>query len=335
MATATVAPANLDRETGLTLYRLMQECRLLETRAQELFFEGLVRGTTHLGVGQEAVAAGFAVAMRPDDYTFCTYRGHNHNIARGVPMGPILAELFGRATGLLGGKGGSMHLTSVEHGVLGSYAIVGAHLPIALGAAWSAQYRKSGQVAVCFFGDGTTNIGAFHEALNMAAVWKAPVVFVCENNQYMEYTPIGAVTAVPRPAADRASAYGLEPIVVDGNDVEAVFEVANSTIGRARSGDGPSLVEALTYRHGGHSRADPGSYRPDDEVAEWKARDPIPSYRARLEASGVDAAALDRIDEEASAKVAAAEAEARAAPEPSADVLETQVWADGSSRWRN
>jgi len=335
MATASVGPATLDRETGLTLYRLMQECRLLETRAQELFFEGLVRGTTHLGIGQEAVAAGFAVAMRADDYTFCTYRGHNHNICRGVPMAPILAELFGRATGLLGGKGGSMHLTSVEHGVLGSYAIVGAHLPIALGAAWSAQYRGSGQVAVCFFGDGTTNIGAFHEALNMAAVWKAPVVFVCENNQYMEYTPIGAVTAVPRPAADRASAYGLEPVVVDGNDAEAVHAVATAAIERARSGDGPSLIEASTYRHGGHSRADPGKYRPDDEVAAWKARDPIPAFRARLEAAGVEAAALDAIDEETLAKVAAAEAEARAAPEPTADVLETQVWSDGSSRWRN
>ena len=335
MATATVSPASLDRVTGLTLYRLMQECRLLETRAQELFFEGLVRGTTHLGVGQEAVAAGFAVAMRPDDYTFCTYRGHNHNIARGVPMAPILAELFGRSTGLLGGKGGSMHLTSVEHGVLGSYAIVGAHLPIALGAAWSAQYRKSGQVAVCFFGDGTTNIGAFHEALNMAAVWKAPVVFVCENNQYMEYTPIGAVTAVPRPAADRASAYGLDPNVVDGNDVEAVHAAAVEAIGRARDGDGPSLIEAITYRHGGHSRADPGKYRPDDEVAAWKARDPIPAYRARLEAAGVDPADLDAIDEATKAKVTAAEEEARAAPEPTADVLETQVWADGTSRWRN
>ena len=139
--------------------------------------------------------------MNDDDYTFCTYRGHNHTLARGVPMAPIFAELFGRWTGLLGGKGGSMHLTCVEHGVMGSYAIVGAHLPIALGAAWSAQYRESGQVALCFFGDGTTNIGAFHEALNLAAVWKAPVVFVCENNQYMEYTPIGAVTAVARPAA--------------------------------------------------------------------------------------------------------------------------------------
>jgi pyruvate dehydrogenase E1 component alpha subunit len=335
MSTGTATPARVERELGLALYRTMQICRLLEMRAQELFFEGLVRGTTHLGIGQEAVAAGFAAAMRSDDWTFCTYRGHNHTLARGVPMAPILAELFGRATGLLGGKGGSMHLTSVGHGVMGSYAIVGAHLPIALGAAWSAQYRKSGQVAVCFFGDGATNIGAFHEALNMAAVWKAPVVFVCENNQYMEYTPIASVTAVTRPAADRASAYGLEPIVVDGNDVEAVHAVARTAIDRARAGDGPSLIEALTYRHGGHSRADPGKYRPDDEVAAWMARDPIPTFRARLEAAGVPAADLDAIDDAVRADVAAAEADARAAPEPSVDELETQVWADGGSAWRN
>jgi pyruvate dehydrogenase E1 component alpha subunit len=308
---ATTVP-DIDRDTRLRMYRTMVECRYFEVRAQELFFEGLVRGTTHLGVGQEAVAAGVAAAMRADDYTFCTYRGHNHTLARGVPMAPIFAELFGRGTGLLGGKGGSMHLTSVEHGAMGSYAIVGAHLPIALGAAWSAQYRGSGQVAVCFFGDGTTNIGAFHEALNMAAVWKAPVVFVCENNQYMEYTPIGAVTAVEHPAADRASAYGLESILVDGNDVDAVHEVARTAVDRARAGDGP-----------------------DGEVAAWKARDPIPSYRARLEAAGVDATALDAIEAEAHDAVAAAEAEARAAPEPSEDVLMTQLWADGGSSWRN
>ena len=329
----TDAPA-VDLETGLRLYRIMVECRRFEVRAQELFFEGLVRGTTHLGVGQEAVAAGFGAAMREDDYTFCTYRGHNHTLARGVPMGPIYAELFGRGNGLMGGKGGSMHLTSVEHGAMGSYAIVGAHLPIALGAAWSAQYRKSGQVAVCFFGDGTTNIGSFHEALNMAAVWKAPVVFVCENNQYMEYTAIKDVTAVARPAADRASAYGLEGIVVDGNDVEAVHEVARTAIDRARDGDGPSLVEAVTYRHGGHSRADPGKYRPDDEVKAWLAKDPIPRQRARLLELGAKEADLDAIDAAAAEAVAAGEAEAREGSEPSPDVLETQVWADGGSSWR-
>jgi pyruvate dehydrogenase E1 component alpha subunit len=331
---ATTAPG-IERDTQLRMYRTMVDCRLFETRAQELFFEGLVRGTTHLGIGQEAVAAGFAAAMREDDYTFCTYRGHNHTLARGVPMAPIFAELFGRATGLLGGKGGSMHLTSVEHGAMGSYAIVGAHLPIALGAAWSAQYRKSGQVAVCFFGDGTTNIGSFHEALNMAAVWKAPVVFVCENNQYMEYTPIRDVTAVEHPAADRAAAYGLPSILVDGNDVEAVHRIARTAIDLARSGDGPSLIEAVTYRHGGHSRADPGKYRPDDEVAAWKARDPLPAYRAQLLAEGVGETELDAFDAAARDAVAAAEAEARAAPEPAEAVLETQVWTDGGSAWRN
>jgi len=334
--TAAVPPASAPtRDARLAMYRTMVECRRFEVRAQELFFEGLVRGTTHLGVGQEAVAAGFAAAMREDDYTFATYRGHNHALARGASMAGLYAELFGRATGLMGGKGGSMHITSAEHHMMGSYAIVGAHLPIALGAAWSAQYRKTGQVAVCFFGDGTTNIGAFHEALNLAAVWKAPVVFVCENNQYMEYTAIGSVTAVPRPAADRAAAYGLEAIVVDGNDVEAVHSIAWDVIARARAGDGPSLVEAVTYRHGGHSRADPGTYRPPEEVEAWKARDPIASHRARLESDGVPPADLDAIEATAAAEVAAAEAEAREAPEPSPDVIETQLWADGGSSWRS
>ena len=181
----------------------------------------------------EAAAAAFGVALRPDDYTFATYRGHGHTVARGVPPGPIIAEMLGRGTGLLGGKGGSMHLTSVEHGMMGSYAIVGAHLCIANGAAWSARLRGTDQVAVAFFGDGATNIGAFHEALNFAAVYRLPTIFVCENNLYMEYTAIGDVTAVRHPAADRAAAYGLEPIVVDGNDADAVYLAAAAAIARA------------------------------------------------------------------------------------------------------
>jgi pyruvate dehydrogenase E1 component alpha subunit len=327
--------AELDRDLRLRLYRTMLECRLFEQRTHELFLAGLVRGTTHLGIGQEAVAAGFAAAMQPGDWTFCTYRGHNHTLARGVPMTPVLLELVGKQGALMGGKGGSMHLTSVEHGAMGSYAIVGAHLPIAVGAAWSAQYRRSGQVAVCFFGDGTTNIGSFHEALNMAVVWKAPVVFVCENNQYMEYTPIRSVTAVDRPAADRAAAYGLEDLVVDGNDVEAVHAMARATIERARAGEGPSLVEAVTYRHGGHSRADPGTYRPEEEVRAWLARDPIPAQRARLLKSGVEEEVLARIEAEVKAAVADAEKVAREAPEPDPAVATTQVWADGGSSWRS
>ena len=277
-----------DKETRLELYRSMQACRMMEQRAYDLFMQNLVKGTSHLALGQEAIAAGFGAAMRADDYTFCTYRGHNHTLVRGVSMTGILGELMGREIGLLSGKGGSMHLMDVEKGAMGSYAIIGAHMPMAAGAAWSAQYRESGQVAVCFFGDGTTNIGAFHESLNFAAIWNLPVVYVCENNLYMEYTPIGDVTAVENPGADRASAYGLEKVIVDGNDADVMHAVATAALEKARSGGGPSLIEAQTYRHGGHSRADPGKYRPDEEVAAWMAKDPIPNYRQRLLDAGID-----------------------------------------------
>jgi pyruvate dehydrogenase E1 component alpha subunit len=246
-----------------------------------------------------------------------------------------MAELMGRANGVCGGKGGSMHLTDVGHGAMGSYAIVGAHMPIAAGAAWAAQARGTGQVTVCFFGDGTTNIGAFHEALNLAVIWKLPVVYVCENNLYMEYTAIADVTAVEHPAADRASAYGLEPILIDGNDPDEVHATARRAVDRARSGEGPSLVEAVTYRHGGHSRADPGKYRPNEEVVEWLGRDPIPMYRERLLGEGVEADVLDAIDAEVLAAVDRATEEATAGPVPDVASLDTQVWADGGSAWRN
>jgi acetoin:2,6-dichlorophenolindophenol oxidoreductase subunit alpha len=246
-----------------------------------------------------------------------------------------MAELLGRENGLMRGKGGSMHLLDVAKGVLGSYAIIGAQLVIANGTAWSAQYRGTGQVTVCFFGDGATNIGAFHEALNLAVVWALPVVFVCENNRYMEYTAIETVTAVKHPAADRAPAYGLDPQVVDGNDVEAVYAMASGAIDKARQGGGPSLIEALTYRHGGHSRADPGKYRPSEEVAEWLARDPIPAYRQVLLSRGVGEAALDRIDAEAKAAVDVATEEAKAGAEPRLELAFTDVWSDGGWDWRN
>jgi TPP-dependent pyruvate/acetoin dehydrogenase alpha subunit len=317
------------------VYRLMRRLRVFEKRAYDLFLQNLVKGTSHLALGQEAIAAAYGVSMRADDYTFCTYRGHDHTLARGVPMGPVMAELLGREGGLMAGKGGSMHLTSVEHGVMGSYAIVGAHLPIAAGAAWSAQVRGSGQVAVCFFGDGATNIGAFHEALNLAAVWKLPVVFVCENNLYMEYTPIADVTAVAHPAADRASAYGLERILVDGNDPDVMLRIATDTIARARAGEGPSLVEAVTYRHGGHSRADPAKYRPAAEEQEWLARDPLPAYRATLEAAGASPSLLDTIDAEAEREIDEATEMAKASPPPPLDLIERDVWSDGGSAWRS
>jgi pyruvate dehydrogenase E1 component alpha subunit len=324
-----------DLDVRVDIYRKMQEGRLFEKRAHDLFLEGLVKGTSHLGLGQEAVAAGFAAALEPKDLVFCTYRGHVHTLLRGAPMGGLMAELMGRATGVCGGKGGSMHLTDVEHGAMGSYAIVGAHMPIAAGAAWAAKARGTGQVAVCFFGDGTTNIGAFHEALNLAVVWQLPVVYVCENNLYMEYTAIGDVTAVEHPAADRASAYGLESILIDGNDPDEVHATARRVVDRARAGEGPSLVEAVTYRHGGHSRADPGKYRPDDEVAEWLGRDPIPMYRDRLLGEGVEAGVLDGIDAEVLAAVDRATEESRAAPPPDAASIDTQLWADGGSAWRS
>ncbi len=308
---------------------------MMEQRAYDLFMQNLIKGTSHLALGQEAVAAGFGAAMREDDYTFCTYRGHNHTLVRGVSMTAILGELMGRECGLLRGKGGSMHLMSVEHGAMGSYAIVGAHMPIAAGAAWSAQYRKSGQVAVCFFGDGTTNIGAFHEALNFSVIWELPVVYVCENNLYMEYTPISEVTAVKNPGADRASAYGLESILIDGNDADIVFATASTAMDKARNGGGPSLIEVQTYRHGGHSRADPGKYRPDDEIAAWMERDPVVTYRARLLEAGVDAATLDAIDKETSERVDRAEETARNSSPPPLDIADTDLWADGSSSWRN
>jgi TPP-dependent pyruvate/acetoin dehydrogenase alpha subunit len=325
----------MDEATALGLYRTMTRIRQFEKRAHDLFLQNLVKGTTHLGTGQEAVAAGVAQAMRPGDYTFVTYRGHNHVLARGTPMTPVMAELLGRENGLMRGKGGSMHLLDVSRGVLGSYAIIGAQLVIANGTAWSAQYRGTGQVTVCFFGDGATNIGAFHEALNLAAVWALPVVFICENNRYMEYTAIEAVTAVKQPAADRAPAYGLAPQIVDGNDVEAVYAMAGDAIGKARQGGGPSLIEALTYRHGGHSRADPGKYRPAEEVAEWLARDPIPAYRQILVSRGVDEAVLDEIDAEARAAVDQATEEAKAGAEPRPELAFTDVWSDGGWEWRN
>jgi len=331
----TSSPDGIDSATRFALYRSLLEIRVVEKRAYDLFLHNLVKGTSHLALGQEAVAAGFAVAMRPDDYTFCTYRGHHHTLARGAPMVGVLGELMGRKCGLMAGKGGSMHLTSVRHGVMGSYAIVGAHLPVAAGAAWSAQYRGSGQVAVCFFGDGTTNIGAFHEALNLAVVWKLPVIFVCENNLYMEYTPIASVTAVEHPAADRASAYGLARVIVDGNDADAVYRLAHDAIATARAGGGPALIEAKTYRHSGHSRADPAKYRPPGELEDWLRRDPVTLYRTRLLEAGVSEAALREIEVAIQGAVDAATEAAKASPPSPLEVVEQDVWSDGGSAWRN
>src|SRR5450432_4051477 len=336
---AVPAGAGLNDDIGeqkrLALYRSQVRLREAEQRAYDLFLQNLVKGTSHLSLGQEAIAAGFAVAMKPGDLSFCTYRGHAHTLARGVPVEKVLGELMQRDNGLMRGKGGSMHLTSEEHGVMGSYAIIGAHLPIACGAALRAQYRGDKDVSVCFFGDGTTNIGAFHEALNFAAVWKLPVIFVCENNLYMEYTPIGDVTAVEHPAADRASAYGLERIVIDGNDADEVYLTAQKAFTKARAGEGPSLIECMTYRHSGHSRADPAKYRPEGELDRWKLRDPIKIYRERLLQFGIESSKTESIDRDVRRIVDEATDACKAAPMTSVDILYTDVYADGGCAWRN
>jgi acetoin:2,6-dichlorophenolindophenol oxidoreductase subunit alpha len=334
-AAKTAVNDDIGEETRLKLFECQVVLREAEQRAYDLFLQNLVKGTSHLSLGQEAVAAGFAVAMQKGDLTFCTYRGHAHTLARGVPVEKVLGELMQRDNGLMRGKGGSMHLTSEEHGVMGSYAIIGAHLPIACGAAWRAQYKGEKDVSVCFFGDGTTNIGAFHEALNFAVVWKLPVVFVCENNLYMEYTPISEVTAVPSPAGDRAAAYGLPKIVIDGNDADVVYREALKAFDKARSGGGPSLIECLTYRHSGHSRADPAKYRPEGELDRWKERDPIKIYRERLKSFGIEDAQIDKIVGGVKAMVDDATEKCKAAPNPPMDILFTDVYADGGYAWRN
>ncbi len=332
------APAELgpapDLDTQLWIYRNMVTVRRFEEQWHRNFLQGLT-GPGHSSIGMEGISAAVGALLRKDDYTFATYRGHAHTIARKVALRPIMAELLGRATGLSHGKGGSMHLTSVEHGMMGSYAIIGAHLPIAVGTALSAQYRGTDQVTVCFFGDGTTNIGAFHEALNMAAIWNLPVIFVCENNLYMEYTTIESITSVKHPAADRAASYSLPGIVIDGNNPDEVFATVGAAITNARAGKGPALIEAMTYRHGGHASADAGLYRPEEEIAAWKERDPIPFYREVLKKAGVAESTLDAIDAEVLADVNDASDFAKESPLPDASTLETQVWADGGSSWRN
>jgi pyruvate dehydrogenase E1 component alpha subunit len=334
--TTTAGPdvSTLDGAALLRMFEQMALIRRTEKAAYDLFMTGLVKGTTHLAAGHEAVAVGASTALRPDDYVFATYRGHHHAMARGATAEECLAELMSKATGLCAAKGGSMHLTKASAGMLGSYAIVGAHLPMAAGAAWSAKLRGTGQVAVAFFGDGATNIGAFHEALNLAAVWALPVLFVCENNFYMEYTPIGDVTAVANPAADRAPGYRLPAEVIDGNDAVVVHDAVSRAAARARAGDGPTVLEAHTYRHFGHSRADPAKYRPEEEVRKWLARDPLDVLRARLAAAGVPdqdvAGAQTRADQEVTAAIEAA----KAAPAPDPAEAFTDVWADGGSAWR-
>jgi len=308
-------------------YREMLRIRVFEDKVQELFLRNLVQGTTHLCQGQEAVAVGVAAALRPDDYVTMTYRGHGHALARGMDMGQIMAELMGKRTGVAHGMGGSMHLTDPDRGLIGCFAIVGAGLPVAVGAALSAKLRGSGQVSVTFFGDGATNIGTFHEALNMASVWNVPAIFVIENNLYGEYTPLRKTTPIDD-LAERAAPFRMPGVVVDGNDVEAVFAAATTAVDRARRGEGPSLLECKTYRQRGHSRTDPGKYRPDDEVKAWLARDPLRIAGDRLSQAGLlsdeDA---ERLRAEYEATVERAVEAADQAPWPDLEEARSYVYA--------
>lgn len=267
----------------LAWYRRMVEIRLFEEKVQELFMTGLIQGTTHLCQGQEAVSVGAIAAMRADDVLTNTYRGHGQALARGMDPETAFAELMGRRTGGSRGVGGSMHFIDFSMGNIGSNAIVGAGLPIAVGAAMAFKFRGQDRVALTFFGDGATNIGTFHEALNMASVWSAPVVFIIENNLYGEYTPLRVTTPIDD-LARRADPFGIPGVVVDGQDVELVREAVGTAIARARSGAGPSLLEMKTYRYRGHSRSDPAKYRPEGELERWKKRDPIGILGARLAA---------------------------------------------------
>ncbi|MBZ0299753.1 MAG: thiamine pyrophosphate-dependent dehydrogenase E1 component subunit alpha [Anaerolineae bacterium] len=306
----------------------MLEIRYAEERIQELFLENVIRGTTHLCIGQEAVSVGMAanINARRGDTVTCTYRGHGHALALGMSLQSLMAEMMGKASGCSKGKGGSMHLTDLNVGLIGTFAIVGAGLPVTNGAALTAQLKKTGAVAMSIFGDGTANIGAWHEAVNLAAVWKLPSIFICENNLYGEYSAYGDTAPVEN-VADRAAAYGIPGVIVDGQDAEVVFSAVKTAVERARAGQGPTLIEAKTYRYMGHSRTDPATYRPAGELDEWKQRDPIDILSQRMIDDGqLTPAQLEKMG--AAAQQAVQEATEWAMQEPALPVeaLLDDIW---------
>lgn len=299
-----------ERSFYLDAYRTMDTIRQFERRAVKLFMEGQVQGTVHSYVGQEAVATGVCRALDASDWITSTHRGHGHCLAKGADPGRMMAELMARETGYCRGRGGSMHIADVELGILGANGIVGAGIPIAAGAAWSAQLRGTRQVAVAFFGDGALNSGAFHEGVNLASIWSLPVVFVCENNQYALSSPVSRMVHLER-LSERARAYGIPGVEVDGNDVGEVYRAAALAVDRARRGEGPSLLVASTYRWEGHNVGDPGRYRSREEIDAWKARDPLERCAERL---GAGPEELARIRAEVERVIAAAVEFALASP---------------------
>ncbi len=319
------AETSLDRRAALQGSRLewlarMVEIRRVEENVQTLYNDGHIRGSTHLSNGQEAVSVGIAVAARPTDMVTCTYRGHGTALALGVSPEGVLGEICGRSIGCIGGVGGSMHLGDTTVGLFPTFAIVGAGVPVAAGAALTAWVRGTDDASIAIFGDGSANIGAFHETLNMAGIFKLPVVFVCENNLYGEYTRINLSTPVEN-IADRAASYGMPGVAVDGQDVDEVIAAVQAALDRARAGDGPTLLEMKTYRYSGHSRADPGTYRPDGELDAWKQRDPIDILRQRLLESG-DATDQEIADLEVRVEERVAQAVAAVLASPAPDVAE-------------
>ena len=272
---------NLEKEKLVEMYTKMVEIRNFEEKVFELYGRNLVPGTIHLYAGEEAVAVGVCSNLRRDDYITSTHRGHGHCIAKGAQLKKIMAELLGKKTGYCAGKGGSMHIADFSIGMLGATAVVGAGIPIAVGAGLSAKLRGTDQVVACFFGDGASNQGTFHEEINMTSIWKLPVIFVCENNLYAMGTRQSRVMAIES-IADRAVAYGIPGVAIDGNDVMAVYRTAREAVERARKGEGATLIECKTYRHKGHSRIDPARYRPNEEVEEWLRRDPVKRFREKL-----------------------------------------------------
>jgi pyruvate dehydrogenase E1 component alpha subunit len=319
--------SNLTREKLIEMYRKMVEIRLFEEKVFELYGQNLIPGTIHLYAGEEAVAVGACSALRKDDYITSTHRGHGHCIAKGADLNRTMAEILGKKTGYCKGKGGSMHIADFSIGMLGATAVVGAGLPIAVGAGLSAKLRKTDQVVVCFFGEGASNQGTFHESLNMASAWKLPVVFVCENNLYAMGTRQSRVMNIDS-IADRAIAYGIQGTTVDGNDVTAVYEAVSQAVGRARRGEAPTLVECKTYRHKGHSRVDPAKYRPKEEVQEWLRRDPVKKLKGILSREySVTEAELMSIEKEAAAKIDNAVEFALKSPYPTPEEALEDVYA--------
>ena len=301
----------------------MHLIRRFEEGAEDAYTRGLIHGTMHLSIGQEASAMGICMPLNPDDQITSTHRGHGHCIAKGAQVDRMFAEFFGKTTGYCKGRGGSMHIADVSAGNLGANGIVAGGIPIAVGAALSAKMQKNGKVVICFFGDGANNEGAFHESLNMASIWKLPVVFVCENNGYGMSTSTARSTAVAN-IADRAVAYSMPGITVFGNDFSAVAEASTEAVARARRGEGPSLIETKTYRHRGHSKSDRNRYRTKEEIEEWKAlRDPISLFETELKQFGImDDAAIAKVREAVDTEIAAGIAFAKDSPLPStADVL--------------